>query len=68
MSLDRFPPGWDERRVNIVLEHYEDQSDADAAAEDEEALKDPSYTVVQVPNHLLPAVRELLARGPGSAA
>ena len=35
----RFPPGWDESRVQQVLDHYETQSDEEAMAEDEAAFQ-----------------------------
>ena len=38
-SKNQFPPGWDENRVNRVLEHYESQSEAEAVAEDEAMLQ-----------------------------
>jgi len=38
MANSRFPPGWDEGRVQTVLAHYEAQSDDEALAEDETAL------------------------------
>jgi hypothetical protein len=34
----QFPPGWDEKRVRRVLEHYENQSEEEAVAEDEESF------------------------------
>lgn len=37
MSKNRFPPGWDEERVRLVIEHYESQSDEEAIAEDARA-------------------------------
>jgi len=58
----RFPPGWNEQRVEKVLAHYEAQSEKDAAAEDEAALRTPGVTVMGVPSDLLPAVRELIAK------
>lgn len=57
----KFPPGWDEERVRRVLEHYEGQSDAAAAAEDESAFAEQGQTVMVIPNELVPAVRTLLA-------
>lgn len=57
-----FPPGWDEERVRKVLSHYEEQTDGEATAEDEAALRDPSHTPMEVPNALVPAVRELIAK------
>ena len=41
---------------------YEAQSEKDAAAEDEAALRTPDVTVMGVPSDLLPAVRELIAK------
>lgn len=35
MRAARLPAGWDEARVRQVLEHYEQQSDEEAVAEDE---------------------------------
>jgi hypothetical protein len=58
----KFPPGWDEERVRRVLEHYEQQSDDEALAEDEAAFESTTHTVMEVPIELVPAVRELLAK------
>ncbi len=39
MTVKKFPPGWDERRVKRVLEHYESQEELEALAEDEAAFE-----------------------------
>jgi len=62
MKQSRFPKGWDEERVKRVLDHYENQAEDEAVAEDEAAWEDASQTFVEVPNELFPAVRELLAK------
>ena len=62
MKKDAFPPGWNEDRVRDVLAHYETQSEEEAVAEDEAAAEDPSQTLMEVPNDLVPTVRELIAR------
>ena len=62
MRQNRFPPGWDEGRVLKVLAHYEQQTEEEAVAEDEAAFEDSSQTVIEVPNELLPAIRELIAK------
>ena len=62
MSSGRFPPGWDEERVRKVLAHYETQTQAEAVAEDEAAAEDASQTWMEVPNELVPVVRELIAK------
>ena len=62
MRGNRFPPGWDEDRVQRVLAHYEEQTEAEAVAEDEAAVEDPTQTVMGIPRALVPAVRELIAK------
>jgi hypothetical protein len=62
MKQEKFPPGWDTERVREVLAHYEDQSEDEAIAEDEAAFEDCSYTFIEIPNQLVPTVRELIAK------
>jgi hypothetical protein len=62
MSESKYPPGWDEARVNRVLEHYETQSDEEAVAEDEATWEETSHTKMDVPVDLVPTVRELIAK------
>jgi hypothetical protein len=59
-----FPPGWDEDRVRRVVEHYEEQTEEEAVAEDEAASEDKAQTLMEVPNDLVPAVRQLIAKRP----
>ena len=58
----KFPTGWDEKRVKRVLEHYEAQSEDEAVAEDEAAYEDINQTFMEIPNELIPVVRELIAK------
>jgi len=62
MKQSKFPPGWDEQRVRGVLEHYEQQTDEQAVAEDEAAFEDSTQTVMEVPTDLVPTIRELIAK------
>lgn len=62
MSQTKFPPGWDEERVRKVLAHYEEQTEDEAVAEDEAAFESQDQTVMEIPNELVPAVRELIAQ------
>jgi hypothetical protein len=62
MKQFRFPPGWNKARVQDVLAHYEAQTEEEAVAEDEAAFESSNQTFIEVPNELIPAVRELLAR------
>ena len=63
MRQGEYPAGWDEERVRRVLEHYETQSDDEGVAEDEAAYEATTHTAMEVPVELVPAVRELIAKG-----
>jgi len=39
MSENKFPPGWDKKRVQRVLAYYECQTEDEAVAEDEAAYE-----------------------------
>ncbi|MCH7528766.1 MAG: hypothetical protein IH972_04370 [Candidatus Marinimicrobia bacterium] len=61
MKQSKFPPGWDEDRVNSILRYYEEQSETEALAEDEAAFTQ-TQTTIEVPNELVPTIRELIAK------
>lgn len=67
MKKSEFPPEWDEERTRRVLEHYEKQAEDDAVAEAEAAFASRTETVMTVPNELVPAVRELIAKHRGGS-
>ena len=60
---NRFPKGWDEARVRDVLDHYENQAEDEAVAEDEAAFRSRDQTVMVVPKTLVPAITKLITRG-----
>lgn len=62
MSKKNFPAGWDESRIQQVLDHYEAQSDEVAVVEDEAAFESTTHTTIEVPIDLVPQVRELMAK------
>lgn len=67
MDEPKFPEGWDADRVQRLIDHYEELSDDEMAAEDEEAVEEHvGQSVVTVPDELLPAIRQLLAAHKGS--
>ncbi len=68
MKKPSYPPEWDEARVRRVLAHYEQQSEAEAVAEDEAVFESHSQTLIEVPSDLVPAIRELLAKHAGKAS
>ena len=62
MRKTYFPAGWDESRIQQVLDHYEAQSDDEAVVEDEAAYESTTHTAVEVPVDLVPEIRELMAK------
>ena len=62
---NRYPKGWNRQRVQAVLAHYENQTDEEAAAEDEAAWRDGAFAMIQVPIELVPAVQKLIAKRAG---
>ena len=61
-NTTNFPPGWDEGRVRRLLQHYESQTEEEAVAEDEAAFEDPTQTIMEIPNELVPSVRALRSK------
>jgi len=61
MSQNKFPLGWDEKRVKNVLSYYEHQTEEEAVAEDEAVYEQKDLSMVEIPCILLPKVRNLIA-------
>jgi hypothetical protein len=61
MTRNKFPTGWDQRKIKKVLAHYEEQTEEEAVAEDEAGIES-SETVMKIPHELVPMVRELIAK------
>lgn len=62
MKENEFPAGWDEARIQELLDYYEGQTDEEAAAEHEAAFSRPEGTLMEVPTELVPLFRELIAK------
>ena len=60
MKQNEFPPGWDEERVRSVIAYYDQQTEDEAVAEAEAALRNESSTLMKIPTELVPAVLELI--------
>jgi hypothetical protein len=58
----RYPEGWDEQRIQAVLQHYEQHSADDAVEEDDAAFESPTHTAMPIPVDLVPEVRALIAK------
>jgi hypothetical protein len=59
---NRFPAGWNQERVRLLLQHYEEQTEDEAIAEDEAAFRTHGQTVMVVPRGLVPAITKLIKR------
>ena len=58
MKQNEFPPGWDEERVQSVIDYYENQTEDEAVAEDESASQNEFGMLMEVLTELGPAVCE----------
>jgi len=61
MKKQKFPPGWDEKRVKKLIAHYENQTEDEEFADIEAAREDEDITLMAIPTELVPEVRALLA-------
>lgn len=62
MSVQKFPPGWDEARVKRLITHYDEMGEDELLAEDAASLEAEGQTLMMVPTDLVPSIRELIAR------
>ena len=58
MKQNKFPPGWDEKRVQRVIDYYENQTEDEAVAEDEAAFQNEFGVMIEIFTELGPAVCE----------
>jgi hypothetical protein len=62
---NRYPRGLNRRKVQAIIAHYENQTDAEAIAEDEAAYRSDKVTMMGVPIDLVPKVQRLIAKRSG---
>jgi hypothetical protein len=61
-NKQEFPPGWNERKVRAVIQHYDRLTDDELAHEIETAQEVTQETLISVPTQLVPAIEELILR------
>jgi hypothetical protein len=61
-DANRYPKGWNRKKVAAVLAHYENQTEDEAVAEDEAAYHSTLVTMMAIPVDLVPKVQKLLAK------
>ena len=57
----RFPKGWDEKRVKELIENYDNQTDEEGVAEYEAGMAINGQSMMLVPTKLVPEIRKLIA-------
>ncbi len=62
MRKQKFPPGWNEKRVQELIAHYENQTEDEEFADIEAAREASDITMMAIPSDLVPEIRALLAR------
>jgi len=60
-----YPKGWNRKRVQAIIDYYENQSDDEAIAEAQAAYKSTDSAMMQIPTSLVAAVEKLLAKRAG---
>ena len=58
MTQNKYPPGWNEERVQSVIDYYGNQTEDEAVAEDEAASQNEFGMLIEVLAELGPAVCE----------
>jgi hypothetical protein len=62
---NRYPRGLNRKKVQEIVDYYENQTDEQAIAEAEAAYRDKTTTMMQIPKDLVPKVRSLIAKRAG---
>jgi len=60
-SPNKYPKGWDGKKIKALARHYDQQTEDEEVAEDEAAFNDADQVVMLVPRELVPKVERLLA-------
>ena len=58
MKQNKFPPGWDEERVQRVINYYENQTEDESVTEDEAASQNEFIMLMEIFTELGPVVCE----------
>ncbi|MFI5378497.1 MAG: hypothetical protein ACHRHE_04310 [Tepidisphaerales bacterium] len=58
----KYPKGWNAKQIKALADHYENQSEDQAVAEDEAAYESTRLTMMAVPVELVPKVQKLITK------
>lgn len=59
---NKYPKGWNRERVDRVIAHYDSQTEAEAIAEADAAVRQSEFDLIRVPVALAEEVRAMVAR------
>lgn len=59
---NKYPKGWNAAKVRAIIDHYDNQTEEEAIAEDDAAWANSKYCAVPVPNELVGEVNKLIAQ------
>ena len=62
VKKSRFPRGWNQIRVQAVIDYCDQQTEVEAVAEYEEGMKLDGLSMIMVPRQLIPEIEALIAR------
>lgn len=62
---NRYPRGLNRRKVRAIIDHYQNQTEDQAIAEDRAAYHSGKVTMMGVPTELVPKVQKLISRRSG---
>jgi hypothetical protein len=62
---NHYPRGLNRLKVQAIINHYENQTEDEAVAEDEAAYHSKKVTMMGVPVDLVPRVQKLIAKRSG---
>jgi hypothetical protein len=57
-----FPRGWDQKRVQAVIDYYDNQTEDEELAEYEAGMALNDMSMMLVPTELVPEIERLIAR------
>ena len=57
---NKYPPGWDAKKVQKILDFYDNMTEDEEVKEDERIFSSKSQAYIGVPKALLPKVRQFI--------
>jgi hypothetical protein len=62
---NRYPKNLNRKKVQALINYYENQTDDEAISEAEAAYKNPAFTMMAIPVELVPKVQRLISKRAG---